>query len=107
MEALIKSETGTLEINQEWAVNFRTYLIEKAKWDIAEKEVKAALLEAHENGVEVKGADDLLQITFKKGSTRTTLDSKRLKEEQPEIFEEYSKTSETAPSVSITPKATI
>lgn len=38
--------------------------------------------------------DGKVLATFKTSSPRTTIDSKRLKEEQPDIFKEYSKTSQ-------------
>ena len=42
-----------------------------------------------------------IRIICKKGSTKTTIDSKRLKSERPEIYEEYSKTSTSSPSISM------
>ena len=43
-------------------------------------------------------------MTYKKPSQRTTIDSKRLKEEAPDIFEAYSKTSDVKESISISIK---
>lgn len=40
---------------------------------------------------------------MRKGSVRTTIDSKRLKDERPEVYDEYSKQSETAPSITFVP----
>lgn len=48
--------------------------------------------------------NDFLKMTYKKPSQRTTIDSKRLKEEAPDIFEAYSKTSEVKESISISIK---
>ena len=42
-----------------------------------------------------------LSATIKDGSTRTTIDSKRLKEECPDIYEAYSKTSEVKSSITL------
>ena len=43
-----------------------------------------------------------LSATLKESYSKTTLDSKRLKEELPEIYEEYSKTSDVASSITLT-----
>ena len=40
---------------------------------------------------------------MRKGSIRTTIDSKRLKDERPEVYDEYSKESETSPNLIFTP----
>ena len=66
------------------------------------KEFKERVLELIEtnginDGIELNG----LKIVYKKPSTRTTLDSKKVKEDLPEIFEKYSKTSDVKSSVSL------
>lgn len=66
--------------------------------------VKVAILEAMEkNGVKSFESDNI-KITYVAPIARTTLDTIRLKKEQPEIAEKYSKTSETKASLRITLK---
>ena len=45
--------------------------------------------------------DDYIKVTYRKATKRTTVDSKRLKDELPDVYEEYSKTSDVASSVSV------
>lgn len=42
-----------------------------------------------------------ISISYRKGSTRTSFDSKAFKEDNPEEYEKYVKTSEVSPSVII------
>ena len=44
---------------------------------------------------------DGIMITYKKGYTRTNIDSKKLKEENPEIYELYTKETKVNPTVMI------
>lgn len=53
----------------------------------------------------IKSIDnDFVKITYKAASTRTSVDSTRLKKEQPDIYNQYLKTSNVKASVVITPK---
>ena len=56
-----------------------------------------------DNGID-KMESAILKVTLRKGSVRTTIDSKRLKEEHPEIAAEYEKQTVVAPSIQITLK---
>lgn len=68
------------------------------------QEMRQALLNAMEaNGV-VNYETDKLKVTYVAPSTRTTIDSTRLKKEQPAIADQYSKTSTTKASLRITIK---
>lgn len=81
--------------------------VHKAEMEIYEKkeaEIKKALVKAmEENGI-YKFQGETLSIAYVKAGTRNTFDSKKLKAEHPDIYEQYVKTSETAPSVRITLK---
>ena len=63
--------------------------------------LKEEMVDAMEKTNRKTYEDDNIRIIYKKGSTRTTIDSKRLKEEQPTIFYVFSKTSETKASISM------
>lgn len=74
----------------------------KLKQDELKKNIKEAM---EEHGItKWTSPNEELEVTYRKPSTRTTLDSKRIKEELPDIFEEYSKTSNVSSSISIAVK---
>lgn len=74
----------------------------KAQMDLVEKELNKSLKEAMEKVGLKKFIVNGLCATIKNGTTRTTVDSKRLKEEAPDIYEEYSKTTPVASSITLT-----
>lgn len=69
--------------------------------ELIKKELRLML----KNAFEITGKKEILldgfRASYTKPTTRTTIDSKRLKAELPDIFEEYSKTIEVAGSVTI------
>ncbi len=64
-------------------------------------ELKADLLKAMESHGIKKWDNELMTITYIDEGTKTSLDSKKIKEELPGIFEKYSKTSNVKSSVRI------
>lgn len=74
----------------------------KAQMELVEKELNKSLKEAMEKVGLKKFIVNGLCATIKDGTTRTTVDSKRLKEEAPDIYEEYSKTTPVASSITLT-----
>lgn len=74
----------------------------KAQMDLVEKELNKSLKEAMEKVGLKKFIVNGLCATIKDGTTKTTVDSKRLKEEAPDIYEEYSKTTPVASSITLT-----
>jgi len=67
-----------------------------------EKELKAGLKEAMEQKGIKKFIINGLCANIKEATSRTAIDSKRLKEECPDIYEEYSKTTSVASSITLT-----
>ena len=65
-------------------------------------EMREAIKVAMRDNFAKKFENDLIAITYVAPTTRTSIDTKKLKEEKPEIWEEYSKTSEVKDSVRIT-----
>ena len=80
-----------------------------AKWQVTKQEMENEekllremfLRVMKENAIPVLELDGVT-ISYRGGHTRITIDSKRLKAEQPEIAEKYSKVSNVAESVVIT-----
>lgn len=101
MEEIVKVENGQVVVAQEMInkiIDFEKY---RKEMEYQEKLLKEGLMEAmNEVGIK-KFIVNGLSATIKDGTTRTTIDSKRLKEELPDVYEEYSKTSEVKPSITI------
>jgi predicted phage-related endonuclease len=103
---LVKVENNEIIVAEEVVKEIVEFKKKALEIELKEKELKESLLEAMEKYGIVKwtSPNEELEVTYRKPSTRTILDSKRLKEELPDIYEEYSKVSEVASSVTITVK---
>lgn len=66
------------------------------------KELRTALMEAMEKQGVKTFENDRIKITYVAPSTRQSVDSAKLKKEQPSIYEQYLKTSEVKASLKIT-----
>jgi len=75
--------------------------IEKAykKMDEERDKLKADLLAAMEKHNINKWENDVMTVSYTAPTTRTSIDSKTLKKDMPEVFEKYSKTSNVKSSV--------
>ena len=93
---------NSIQISPEWLKKYRDFKAMQLKMDLAEKEFKEQLKDAMEKTGKTSVIVDGFSAVVKKSTTRTSLDSKRLKAELPDIFEEYSKTSEVKGSITIT-----
>jgi predicted phage-related endonuclease len=104
--AIYNDDNGVqrIQLSPDMARNIRTlqqFQITLQEMKNAETEVKeqfATLMD--ELGIDKLVIDDI-EITRKKGYTRTTIDSKLLKEKHPKIAKECSKTTNVAPSTVI------
>ena len=98
-------EIITLEKNYPTLVQAITDLsVRKKEIEEEEKQMKEMLITAME-ACHLKSWDNnLIKITYVAPTTRTSIDSARLKKEKPDIAEEYSKTSSVSASVRITVK---
>ena len=76
----------------------------KKKLEEQEKELKEKLKEAMEKYNIKKFESDILNITYVAESTKTSIDSAKLKKKYPEIAAECSKTSKTSAYVKVTVK---
>lgn len=76
-------------------------LVEIAELQAKHDEFKRQLEEMFEAYGVDKWQTDAFTITRVKGSTRETFDSKRFKEDNPELYTEYVRTSEVKPSIRI------
>lgn len=101
MEELVKIENGEITIAEEIVNKIIEFNKVKKEMEYQEKLLKDGLMEAMNNLGIKKFIINGLSATIKDGSTRTTIDSKRLKEECPDIYEAYSKTSEVKSSITL------
>lgn len=90
-------------------LNSAQEIIKKANEDIKQaeaqmEEIKAAMIKAMQEQAITSFETDTLKITYVAPTTRTSIDSTKLKKEMPEIAEKYSKTSNVKASVRITVK---
>ena len=99
MNEIVKIENNEIIINNEWIEKYKEFKRVQLEMDIAEKEFKEELKEAMEQIGKENIILDGFSASLRKGSTRTTLDTTRIKKELPQIYEEYSKTSETPSSI--------
>ena len=101
--------TIELDENQVAVIQEAQAIIERAKKEQEQAEanmkaVKEAITEAMaQTGAKVF-ENDFMKITFVEPYERSTIDSARLKKENPEIAEKYSKTNQTKASIKITLK---
>ena len=102
MNELVKIENNQILIPNEVIENLKEFQKAKAKMDITEKELKEGLKSAMEKVGLKKFIVNGLCASIKDATTRTTVDSKRLREECPDIYEAYSKTSPVSSSITLT-----
>jgi len=93
---------GELEEKVSVAIaGFKVELAERTqKLGEIKEELKNYMLE---NGIK-KFEDDFISLTYIASIVRITIDTKRLKEEKPELWDEFSKKTEVKDSVRITVK---
>ena len=101
MNELVKIENNDIIINKEWIKKYKNFKRTQLEMDLAEKEFKEELKIAMEQIGKKNLILDGFSATIRKGSSRTTLDAKKIKEELPDIYEAYSITSETSSSITL------
>lgn len=101
MEELVKIENGEITVAEEIVNKIIEFNKAKKEMEYQEKLLKDGLMEAMNNLGIKRFIINGLSATIKDGSSRTTIDSKRLKEECPDIYEAYSKTSEVKSSITL------
>jgi len=69
---------------------------------VKDTEMRKAIKVAMRDNAAKKFENDIIAITYVAPTTRTSIDTKKLKEEKPDLWEEYSKTSPVKDSVRIT-----
>ena len=101
MNDLVKVENGKIVVAQEFTQKYAEFQKKALEMKLLEKEVREELKKAMEENEILGFEDDFIKVIYKKASSKTIIDSTRLKEERPDIAKEYSKTSNVSSSVSI------
>lgn len=99
MNDLVKIENGKLQLSDDYVEKYKMlYRLDK-ETELSKKMVNQKVKDyMEENNIENLSANGLF-FTLRKGTMRTTLDSKALKEKMPDVYDEFSKTSEVASSL--------
>lgn len=102
MSEIVRVQDNTLVLTEEVKAQIKSIMEQKKVIEKAEKEMKESILKAMEDNNVIKyEADDML-ITYVQGTYKEQLDSKKLKAEQEELYNEYTKFVKVSPSVRIT-----
>ena len=95
---IVKIENGQKEATKELISNIKKFQKAKVALNQMESELKENFKEVmEENGIKKwTSPDGSFTVTYVAPTTSTTLDSKKIREELPEIYSAYSKTSTRA-----------
>lgn len=95
---IVKIENGQIEATKELISSIKKFQKAKVALNQMESELKENFKEVmEENGIKKwTSPDGSFTVTYVAPTTSTTLDSKKIKEELPEIYSAYSKTSTRA-----------
>ena len=99
---LVRIENNEIIVENEVIEKIKEFYKQKKEMEYQEKLLKEGLMEAMNLIGKENFIVDGLSATIRKGTTRTSIDSTRLKNECPEIYESYLKTSEVKPSIILT-----
>lgn len=101
MTGLVEIKDGKIVASENAIQTIINFEKQKAEMELFEQSFKNALKDKMEElGIE-KFSIEGLTATIRKATTRQSLDSKRLKEELPDVYDEYLKTSDVASSITI------
>ena len=103
MDLIKVNEENEIELAESVIAEIKNFEALKVKVEIQEQKLKEELLEAMKkyNINHWETSDGSIKAIYKNATTRKTIDSKRLKEELPDIAEEYSKVSNVKESVTL------
>ena len=104
MEEIVKiNSENQIELADSFIDQLKNFEKQKIEMELKEKQLKEELLEAMKkyNISSWATNDGSIKAVYKLPYSRTTIDSKRLKDELPDIAEEYSKTTNVSESVSL------
>lgn len=100
---LVKVENDEIVVSQDLITALKDFKKKKVEIELQEKQLREELLETMEKyGIlNWTSNDETIKATYKKGHEKTIIDSTRLKNELPDVAQEYSKTTQVNPSVEL------
>jgi predicted phage-related endonuclease len=98
-EVEVFDEKGELSINISYVLAFYEKKIKEI--ELAQKEYKEKIQQAMEERGIKKFENEFITITYIEPTTRVSLDSKKLKQEEPDLYIKYANESEVKASVRI------
>lgn len=101
---LVRYENEKLIVDEEFTKEYANFQKQVVKMELEVKKVKEALKNKMEEYGLTGYEDEFIKVSYRKATQRATVDSKRLKEELPDVYIEYSKVSDVSSSVSIEAK---
>lgn len=91
MKKLVIVRNGKITISEQFITEWVAFQKEAKEMEEKTKEIKEALRNAMEKYNVSKYENEHIKVTYTKASTRITVDSKKLKDDLPGIYNEYSK----------------
>lgn len=104
MEELVLYKNGAIQVAQDVCRKIAEFERKALEIELAKKELKEALKSTMENHGISTFENEYIKVSYRKPSERVTIDSKKLKEELPEVYDVYAKTSSVASSITLTVK---
>lgn len=98
---MVVYENGAIAVAQEVCKHIAEFEKKALEIEMTKKEIKEQLKKVMEEHGITTFENEYIKVSYKKASTRTTVDSKKLKEELPKIYQEYTKTSNVSSSISL------
>lgn len=102
MNSLVKIENNEIIVAKEAVQQIKDFEKLKAEIDLKEKELKQGLKDAMEELGIKKFIVNGLCATIKEATVRKSLDTTRIKNELPDIYEEYLKETPVSSSITLT-----
>lgn len=101
MSELIKVDNGTVLLNEDAAKKIAEFELQMKYYKAQQDELKAVILAEMEAKNIIKVDNDILTISYIASSDRETLDSKKLRADLPDIYDEYVKLTPVKSSIRI------
>lgn len=101
MEELVIYENGAIVVAQEICKKIAEFERQALNIELAKKDLKEKLKNCMEEHGISSFENEYIKVLYKRPSERVTVDSKKLKEELPDIYEAYTKTSKVAGSITL------
>jgi hypothetical protein len=101
VKSLVENSKAIEHIESQISLAIAGFKKDLEERQVKEEEIRKALKESMIEMNVKKFENDVILINYIASTTKKTIDTTKLKEEKPELWEEYSKTSEVSDSIRI------